>query len=220
MNKIFLLEKLKSPFCLCIYLKSHKLTQEESDVLDHLTSRFDVFAIFPKSLTKEIDPGKFCPLYRIVGYMETSQKSMPEISVYILDYLHEFYKKSHVWYAFTDIESLEKLDPDQINNILRSQTEQSVVSRERLDAKELEEIYLDSSWSWNRNDLNMYLTHKSDSEIIFLRQILIKELLDFVSESEGKKYIETFRDTSFKNFLASWIERYNERERKLPTIRF
>ncbi len=209
MDKIYILEQPKCiEMSILVIGKDWKMGDLNHKLLDSLAEKTDLFLIFIGH--PEINKEKMASLYRASGYV-IAEKGQGIALKNLLRYEKEIFQDKHLSFLVVQPES----DPGFLEKT-RKWTESGmgkpIFNLKRVGWQELSEYYIQEVekkrwWEfWKKKkepDLSgKYSTHNSDSPVIFFKTGILNILIKLEDS-----YIETFKETDIRYFLASAMAR-------------
>ena len=223
-NEIYVLNQPKHTIMTCVVIFNvFPKSQDIHDNLDKLQEISDLMFIFQPDVEKYINPEKFASLYQACGYI-VADSNIDMSLVKSMYYSKEIFNK-HISYLITTDTNLEDLEnPDKaINNIVQvniSTIQKPILEILRLSDEQLFDYYtLEPEKNFNKvkkffgfskgsDVFNMFTTHNTKSNIIFLREITIDGLLELYGESDKKimNFLNSFQTNKFPGtMIASYL---------------
>lgn len=187
--------------------------QEVHEGLFNLSGISDVIFIFSDKYfhsSKNCQKSKFVSLYNACGYID-SYSSLPETLLQVFMYDKEIFKchtgiaLMNSWNIGSNISLLEKINASNIKKPIYKP--RHLNSEEYFDIyKKVEKInWIGKEKTLEDDTVNMYSTHGTESNVVFLRPDIINLILKFDKEPGLKNYISSFDNSDLRYFIASTL---------------
>lgn len=224
-NKMFILEKPKhyTAAMLIWFPDLENLVNEDlSKKLDLLKDSFDLYFVFPQSLSGIIDLEKYSSLSMATGYCISENEDQCQTMWWAMKYLKLLLAESYsgIYLGSSDCicldgkNTIKDLVSVASNNLLNI----GVMKYTRLSYGEIfklckkpEKNDLIFNWKYAGSDpRGMYSTHTCTSDFIYLRGWIIDKVDQFLkgeadyTVTPGNLFLDSFEGQWIGNFLASW----------------
>lgn len=223
-NEIYVLNQPKHTIMTCVIVFNvFPKSQDIHDAFDKLQGISDLMFIFQNDVEQYINPRKFASLYQACGFI-ISESNIDYSLIKSMYYSKEIFGK-HISYLITtdtNLEEVENLDKT-INNISQvniSTIQKPVLEIVRLTDKQLFDYYtLEPEKNFTKfkkflgfdkssDVFNMFTTHTTSSNIVFVRAVTMENFLELFGESDKKviNFLNSFQTNKFPgSMLASYF---------------
>ena len=232
-NKMFILEKPKHFIAAMLVWFPNLDCLENEDLsrkLDLLRESFDLYFVFPQSLSGIVDLEKYSSLSMATGYCISDNDDQCQAMWWATKYVKLMLTGSYagIYLASGDCIDLEK---DTINSLVSVASNNllniGVMKYDRLNYGEIyklckkpEKTDLIFSWKYAGSDpRGMYSTHVCTSNFIYLRGWIIDSIDKFLkgeadyTMTPGNLFLDSFEGQWIGNFIASWVVKTKEPEK-------
>lgn len=236
MNPVFVIRQPKFSICTVIHVGIDQIltiNHEDESVhknLDKLREFSDIFFVFSKNKGEQVNSkkvivnkDKFSNLYGACAWTCGEEDNIFPTIMDSLEYTVEVFRK-HKVYLMTDLHRLvnASIDKDKLYEVALGGTSAPIMKINRLSSEELSNIYLSyetpSKFNWLKklfklngdtekinNDRRNSL-YWSESDILFIRDYTIKNIITQLSDESFSDYLKSFSENDFTYAIASTIK--------------